>query len=809
MVEGGSLGGGTRTRDEALPVRPAVIERTLRESFRCPGGGRRARRGDDHLAWLPGFILAVVVGAYAIAVVLRTSGDFSPLIDGFLGLTAMWVPVAVVWLTVIRVGTRRPDLLLSAGALSCWAAGTTYYVLQAAGGLDVPLPSPADIGYSGFYLLMLVSLAFIVRSRLRDMTWPVVLDSVIGALGAAAVLAVVLGPLLTSALAGPRTLQAVLGAGYPLMDLVLVAILIGITATTGFVLGEGWLLAALGLAAFTGADIVYALLELNGLYVVGTLLDAAWAVGMALIAAWTVRQGRTSHLASGRRIAVPAQAVPALATVAGLSVLILASQLQVLAPAVVLGSLTVALAAMPLVFRHRIRLSEANRQARTDELTGLPNRRALYADVPGRLTAEGRRRSAVLLLDLDKFKEINDGLGHEVGDVLLVQVAERLSDQLRPADLLARMGGDEFVIHLDHAGQVEAEAVALKLRTALAEPFDLGHITVHVNASIGISCYPEQGGTLGLLLRKADMAMYAAKSMRSGHSVYTQDSDDGLPYGVHSVQALNEALVLDQLVLHFQPKIDLATGEVRGVEALVRWEHPELGLLQPDDFLQRFQEAGLLPALTNVVLSRALDQAAEWARLERPLTVAVNLAAGSIMDSSLPEQVAAMTAVRGLPPSVLVLEITEDVLVSERDRAIRTLTELREMGVRIAIDDFGKGYSSLSYLRNLPIDELKLDKSFILTMMDDARATALVVSTIDLAHSLGLEMTAEGVEDTRAYQALSDYGCDLAQGFLMSHPVPPAELDAWLLSRAAPSGADGRGSGSPWIPEQGIRTGDG
>ncbi|MEC5181905.1 putative bifunctional diguanylate cyclase/phosphodiesterase [Arthrobacter sp. CG_A4] len=467
-----------------------------------------------------------------------------------------------------------------------------------------------------------------------------------------------------------------------------------------------------------------------------------------------------------------------------MGVLILASQQRVTVIAVVLASLTLALAALPLVFRQRIRLSDATHQARTDELTGLSNRRALYADVPRRLAADGLRPSALLLLDLDKFKEINDGLGHDVGDRLLTQVAARLKGQLRPVDLLARMGGDEFVVHVDHCGPSEGQAVALKLREALAEPYDLGGVTVHVNASIGISCYPEQGRDLGLLLRKADLAMYSAKSTHSGHAVYADRDTDPVPSQFHTVQALNEALLHGQLILHFQPKIDLGTGDVRGVEALVRWEHPALGLLQPDTFLKRFEEAGLMPALTGVVLGQALDQAAIWASQERQLSVAVNLSASSVMDSGLPAQVTAMTAARGLSPSALVLEITEDVLVADRNRACTILAALREMGVRIAVDDFGKGYSSLSYLRELPIDELKLDKSFILTMMDDARATALVVSTIDLAHSLGLEMTAEGVEDARAYRALSDYGCDLAQGYFMSRPVPAAELDTWLSRRS-------------------------
>lgn len=745
--------------------------------------GRHAFPGiSGRRSWLWSFGLVAAAGAYSAGLAFRPVGDFSPLVDGCLALLSVWVPAAVGWLVVRRSKRRRLEIVLAAGAMSCQAAGDTYYVFKSAAGEDVPLPSPADAGYTGFYVFMLATLLVVIRRRLPEMTWPVILDAVVGALGASAILAVVLDPILNAVLGGPRSLAMAFGAAYPLLDMLLVAVVIGIAATTGRSIGRGWGLLVLGLLTFAGADVGYALLELNDVYVVGTPLDASWALGISLIGTWVVLQGRNDD-GSRNKLPVPSQAVPALATVASLCVLIFGTQVRVALLAVVLASLTLALAALPLVFRQRIRLADVQRQARTDELTGLPNRRSLYADVPTRLASSGRRRSAVLLLDLDKFKEINDSLGHDVGDKLLTQVAARLSGQLRPSDLLARMGGDEFVMHIDNCGSEEAQAVALKLRAALADPYDLGSVTVQVNASIGISCYPDQGQDLTMLLRRADMAMYRAKATHSGHFFYDGGEVISGRNQSHTLQMLNLALSEDQLLLHFQPKIDLDSGEVRGVEALVRWQHPVMGLLQPDDFLKRFEEAGLMPSLTGVVLGKALDQAAAWAAKDRPLTVAVNLSAPSVIDVGLPAQIDAMTSERGLSPSVLVLEITEDLLVADRDRACGVLATLRDMGVRIAVDDFGKGYSSLSYLRELPIDELKLDKSFILSMTDDSRATALVVSTIDLAHSLGLDMTAEGVEDAGAYRALSDYGCDVAQGFFMSEPVPATELDAWLADR--------------------------
>lgn len=729
-----------------------------------------------------GIVLAGSVAAYAVGVLFRESAEFDLLVDGVLALLCVWIPTAVAGLAVRRTRMRRNDITCAAAGIACLALADTYYVVETVAGQEPPLGSPADIFYLSSYVLILAALVIVVVSRFRMMAWPVILDSTVGTLGAAAVLAVVLDPILAPALIGPFSLEAALAAAYPLLDLLLVAAVIGIAVTPGRPPGGGWLPLMLGLLIFTGADIVYALLELEGLYVAGTPLDAAWVAGTALIAIWISIQSDEKLSARKPGKAIPTQTVPTIATVGSLAVLIMGTQQPILGLAVVLASVTLAMAALPLVFRQRIRLADVSRQAMTDELTGLPNRRALYAIVPDRLAADVQRRSAVLLLDLDKFKEVNDSLGHDVGDCLLQQVSNRLSAQLRSADLLARMGGDEFVVHLYGCGETESEAVALKLRATLAEPYDLGCVTVQVNASIGIAHYPGQGSDFTTLLRKADMAMYTAKTTRSGHSVYRNDTLDATRH--HSLESLNQALLDDQLILHFQPKIDLLSGEVRGVEALVRWDHPSDGLLAPGSFLHRFDETGLMSPLTSIVLGKALDQGLVWKEQGKTLSIAVNVSSGSIIDATLPDQIEAMTAIRGLHPSILVIEITEDLLMGDRDRARTVLTRLRTMGVRIAVDDFGKGYSSLSYLRELPIDELKLDKSFVVSMIDDAKATALVVSTIGLAHSLGLEMTAEGVESSAAYSVLGESGCDLAQGFYMSRPLAAKEFDAWFDARS-------------------------
>ncbi|HSP51688.1 MAG TPA: EAL domain-containing protein, partial [Cryobacterium sp.] len=512
-----------------------------------------------------------------------------------------------------------------------------------------------------------------------------------------------------------------------------------------------------------------------------TPLDASWTIGVVLIALWIDGASRPRPVPDRRATttAMSALAVPMMSTVAGLGVLILASQMPVSNFAVSLAGATMALAVVPLVGRQRV----LNLLARTDDLTGLRNRRAFNADVPTRLAAVAGKESALLLLDLDRFKEVNDSLGHDAGDRLLVQIGIRLSRQLRAGDLLARLGGDEFAILLTDTTREGALTVAGKLRAALAEPFILEGITLVTSTSIGISLYPDQGRDLTELLRKADMAMYRAKSSRGGHHVYNSDDDSHGEIRLRTLAELRLALTDEQLVLHYQPKVDLTTGTVQDVEALVRWNHPERGLLSPDQFIPIVEEAGLMHALTQVVLRQALDQAALWQAQGHPLTIAVNLSASSLVDTDLPERIGAMIADRGLPASLLALEITEEFLLSDRDRARSALTRLRAQGIRISVDDFGTGYSSLAYLRDLPLDELKLDSSFVFPMAGDARAATLVSSAIALAHSLGLRMVAEGVDSGTAYDQLIGYGCDFAQGFHLSRPVPAAELDTWLADR--------------------------
>ncbi len=333
-----------------------------------------------------------------------------------------------------------------------------------------------------------------------------------------------------------------------------------------------------------------------------------------------------------------------------------------------------------------------------------------------------------------------------------------------------------------------AESVAVGIRDALEPPFSVDGVTLRVNASIGISLFPEHGNEVSTLLRRADIAMYQAKATRAGFYIYTHATD--VLHEQHRLRTLEElrsAIFGRTLEVHYQPKLNAISRAVTGVEALVRWRHPTRGLLLPDAFLPLVEDSGLMQDLTDAVLELSLDQIRTWRDAGRQLSVAVNLSASSLVDSELPQRVWSALCDRQLPADALELEITEDFLMGDRERAREILGELRRLGIRLAVDDFGTGYSSLAYLRELPIDELKLDRSFVQPMADDPRAAAIVRSTIDLAHSLGMTMVAEGVEDEHTASQLSLATCDTLQGFHFSEGLPALELEEWMDGRDRPA----------------------
>ncbi|MGW7458236.1 putative bifunctional diguanylate cyclase/phosphodiesterase [Streptomyces sp. NPDC054797] len=420
-----------------------------------------------------------------------------------------------------------------------------------------------------------------------------------------------------------------------------------------------------------------------------------------------------------------------------------------------------------------------------DPLTGLPNRQWLLERAWSALDEAERlgTRAALVLIDLDRFRAVNDTLGHLAGDRLLLQIADRLRQALPEDAEAARLGGDEFAVLLPVADSTtSAQRIARHLVAELSSPLDLDGLTLVLEASAGLAVFPDHALDAEGLLRRADVAMYQAKRDRTGVEVYESKRDSNTPDRLGLLGDLRRALDAGEVELHYQPKVRF-DGQVAGLEALVRWVHPERGRVPPDEFIAIAETSGLMPHLTEYVLETALAQVARWRAQGLKVPVAVNVSPRDVHTPGFAGAVAARLARHGVPASGLQLEITEHVLLEDPQRAADTMAGLTGHGVKMSLDDFGTGYSSLVHLRRLPVSELKIDRSFVGRLAVDAQDAEIVRCTVDLAHSLGLLVVAEGVEDDETWERLRDLGCDAVQGWLVAAAMPPQEATAWLLAR--------------------------
>jgi diguanylate cyclase (GGDEF)-like protein/PAS domain S-box-containing protein len=435
------------------------------------------------------------------------------------------------------------------------------------------------------------------------------------------------------------------------------------------------------------------------------------------------------------------------------------------------------------ITERKTQLTALEYHATHDPLTSLPNR-VLILDHLQRAIASAvleKTSGALLLMDLDRFKDVNDTLGHDRGDLVLLEVRERLRRLLRQSDQIARLGGDEFAVLLPIASGEDAVRIARKILEALEPPLIVEGLPIAVAGSIGIVRFPEHGSDANSLLKRADVAMYTVKQGGGGsYAFYTTAGDPHSPVRLALMGELRRAIEEDQLILHYQPKVEVQSGRISAFEGLVRWNHPKHGLLPPDRFIGSAERAGLIRPLTLWVLNEALRQCQSWLKEGFQVGMGVNLSVRNLQDPKLPEMVARLLERWGVPPGLFDLEITESVLMSEPARAMEILWQLRKLGVRLSIDDFGTGYSSLSYLRRLPVDEIKIDKSFVTEMVEKKDNAVIVRSTVHLAHDLDLKVVAEGVENEAIWNQLVGLSCDLAQGYYISRPLPAPEMAFWL-----------------------------
>ncbi|GAA2652948.1 putative bifunctional diguanylate cyclase/phosphodiesterase [Paractinoplanes durhamensis] len=431
--------------------------------------------------------------------------------------------------------------------------------------------------------------------------------------------------------------------------------------------------------------------------------------------------------------------------------------------------------------------AESRHRATHDSLTGLPNRTLLVERLQEAMhQAPENTSTAVIILDLDRFREVNDTLGHASGDKLLRQLAERARAIVRSVDLVAHLSGDEFAVLLPGTSESEGVALANRLIIDMNRSFVIEEVAVDVEASVGIALSPQHGTTADALLRNAETAMYAAKKVKTGAMLYQEAMNTDGAAHLLLLGDLRRAMdAEDQLSLHYQPKIDLATGHVRGVEALIRWKHPDRGMVSPADFIPVAENTGLINPFTLRALQMAVRQAHEWKIAGTPLPVAVNLSPRCLLDPGLINQVADQLRQLDLPADLLHLEVTETAVMADPEMALATLHQLKALGIQLSIDDFGTGYSSMAYLKQLPVSELKIDRTFVGTMDTDHNDATLVRAAVDLGHNLGLTVTAEGVETEAQVAALSVLGCDNAQGYYFARPMPAGDLTAWRLAHSA------------------------
>jgi len=740
-----------------------------------------------------GLAAAGVVRAVAVVAIAAVS---LRLVDGALGLElpgAAWLRsdvlyaplepmAAVLCLSRAWFSSRdRTAWLLVGAAITAYAVGDAIWFL-AYSDPQPPSPSAADGFWLSFYVLVFAGTATLVHGHMRLRQRTLWLD---GAIGGLVVAAVGLPAILEGGVgfAGSTTQAVAVNFTYPILDLSLVAAIVAVFALTGWRPGAMWILYGGGLMALTVADVMF--LTAPTMAAVALGLRPIYTLSLLLIglASWqTTDDVAHVDMRSVRVMILPSAFALVAAGVLGYAAV---RHVPLLAVALALAALVGVICRTSLTIREIQTLSHAHAAALRDELTGLGNRRSLQEEVEARIGQSRSRPLAVLLLDLDSFKDLNDVLGHDIGDLLLVDVATRLREAARADDLIVRMGGDEFAVLLDAPEDAATvAAAAARILAALDRSFLLDGMQLHIAASIGSALYPEHGEDTQTLLRHADIAMYEAKAHGNAYRVYRGEAEDAHTRDrLMLVEELRRAVGNGGLEVHYQPKASLATGEITGAEALVRWRHPTRGLLAPAEFLSAAERTGTLRTMTRFVLDRALQDCSRWLADGYDLSVAVNLSTIDLLDPDLACDVAERLAEHGVPPRRLRVEVTEEVVMSDPNRSQAVLESLSAEGIAIALDDFGTGYSSLARLARLPVAELKIDRSFVACMTTDPGRAAIVRSTIHLAHDLGLTVVAEGIEHRPQWDLLAELGCDEAQGYLLATPLPAAELEAMLLEQ--------------------------
>jgi diguanylate cyclase (GGDEF)-like protein len=736
--------------------------------------------------WLQGLIAASVIACgFSDFLVHRGPSGYNTIWDGWIYNIAQSLPVIPMLIRVRRTPELRSAWLAMAAGVTLNSLGNLLYTFHDQNLRPIPDPAPSDALYLLSYVAFIVGVLLSTQSSFGRLHASVRLDGAITGLAIGAVAGVLwFGPVLQ---VSGHPLQVAVEMAYPVGDLVLIVLLVAGLAPHRYRPDWPTALLMMGVLWFVIGDVVSMDQIAANTYVTGTLLDETWPVGlfcMGLAASLGRRPDGGTPSASSRTpggITV----VPVVFGLVSLAVIAadLHKRYSVVVMLMAIGALVLVIGRMWLTLREVRHSAENYQDARTDYLTGLPNRRAFLERAQSAFPLGQGSGGGVLLIDLDGFKEVNDALGHVVGDLLLCAVAKRFAGRLGSRGTLARVGGDEYACALPAVAEPELVAVGHELSQALSDPFVLDGVSVRIGASIGVAMRRSLELTAGELLRSADVAMYAAKQAQAELAVYKTADDPNSRERLALLDSLRDAIGLRSFIIHYQPTLDMRTGAVHGVEALVRWPHPDLGLLYPDSFIPLAERAGIMPRLTRVVLEQAVAEAARFNLSGRPLQLSVNISRYDLVDEGLADYVDNLLALHGLRHDLLTLEITESGLGGDPERAARSVRELRARGLRISIDDYGVGYSSMSRLLEMPIDELKIDKSFVFALISDDRAEAIVRSAIALARALGITVVAEGIESEEVLRLLRSLGTDIGQGYFISRPLAPVQLYEYLADR--------------------------
>jgi diguanylate cyclase len=726
--------------------------------------------------WLFGGTAAV----YALATLIPKDVKPSWWDTWFYGIAILGVTLAGLARPLLVKRDRLPWLLLALAAIS-WAVGDQYWTIMFADADEIPLPSPADVGYVALYPLASVGLILLARSQLKRVSLSVVLDALVASLAVGAVVSAFTVSRVITGISGSPA-EVITNLSYPLGDLVLIVVVVATLSMVGWPADPVWWLLVAGFGLFAVADTAY-LLGANSWYDDGSWVDGAWMAGIALIPLAGTLRRRTAPAVLGGLTAV---AVQVMFSLVGLSVLVVSAFVHLHPLTIALAAACLVAAVTALTYEQTQALRRSRTEALTDDLTTVGNRRVLDERMPALIAESGQGRPLLLsIVSIRHLPEINETLGYEYGDGLLAALGTRLRERLDGRTVSARLGGAEIAVLQPFDGHLpRAEQSMRDLLTAIGEPVRLPGGQVDIELSAGVAAGPVHATDSGGLLRCAADALRRAKATESEVEMYDPAQDVGRDFGPRLLPELIGALDNGLIVASYEPIVDLTSGTAIDLEAKLRWVHPEHGVLDAAMLRPLAARAGLTRRLTRVLMADAVRRCAWWRSGGLQLGVTLDLTTTDVLDSRLPYELARLLSEAGVPPVSIQLELAEDLLLVDPHRTRRALSQLRTLGVRLALDHYGRSAPSFTRLRTLPVQELKLDRSFVASATHSAQDESVVRATVNLVQSLGIRAAADGVDSERLLYQVRSYGVRIVQGAIVGDAMTPAGLAEWLGPKA-------------------------